>query len=357
MKICIIGGGINGLCCAWILAKQGHNIHLYERNKLVSQTSRSSSKLLHGGLRYLEQGNIKLVREALKERDAWLKRAPSLTKPIRLVLPIYKSSRRNRWMIKTGLFLYDNLARSSILPKSKWLNAKSLTLKDPSLNPKGLVGGYEFSDGQMDDYQLGLWVAEQAKNLGCQLLENTAVKSVDQQGNVYLETQSNKKLQFDRVINVAGPWAEQLIRNSNLSSPYKLDAVRGSHLVINKECKQAYLFEIPKEKRIFFVLPWKGNTLIGTTEIKQTLEDPIECSKQEQDYLLVSYNQYHNDKISNNNIIETISGVRPLLSSSKNPNDTSREYAIHRDNKLITIYGGKWTTALSLATKVAQQAQ
>ncbi len=281
MKICIVGGGINGLCCAWLLSQKGHEVHLYEKDTLVSKTSRSSSKLLHGGLRYLEHGNFRLVREALKERDAWLQRVPSLTQPIRLVLPLYENSSRNRWLIKAGLFLYDHLAGSSILPKSKWLDKETLLQHDPHLNAVGLKGGYEFSDGQMDDYQLGLWVAEQAKQEGATLYENTPVKTIDIEGNIQLE---NKILEYDHIINIAGPWVEQLLRKSSITTPYKIDAIRGSHLIINRSCNQSYLFEIPREKRIFFVLPWKTKTLIGTTEVRQKLDDAIECSNLERDY-------------------------------------------------------------------------
>lgn len=216
-------------------------------------------------MRYLEHGSFRLVREALKERDAWLQRVPSLTNTIRLVLPIYKKSRRNRYLVKLGLFLYDNLVGTSILPKSKWLSVKELKQQGPQLNTKNLLGGYAFSDGQMDDYKLGLWVAEQAKQIGCHIYENTPVESIDEQENVHFK---NSTQQYDQIINVCGPWVEQLLKNSNIKPVYQLDAIKGSHLVINKECKQAYLFEVPNEKRIFFVLPWKGNTLLGTTEIR-----------------------------------------------------------------------------------------
>ena len=355
MNVGIVGGGINGLCCAWVLSQQGHNVHLYEQGALMRKTSCSSSKLLHGGLRYLEHGSFRLVRESLKERDEWLKRTPTLTNTVRIVLPIYKGMQRKRWIIKLGLFLYDNIAGKSTLPKSKWLDKSTILQKDPNLNAVGLIGGYEFSDGQMDDYKLGLWVAEQAEIAGSTLYENTTVKAIDEHGNIYLNNKS--PIKYDRVINVAGPWAEELLNQSKLSAPYQLDAVRGSHLVINKPCKQSYLFEVPDEKRIFFVLPQGNYTLIGTTEVKQTLNEPIECSLQEQDYLLASYNHYHTSKITSDDILEKFAGIRPLLSSSTNPNDTTREYAIRRTNKLINVFGGKWTTCLALANKVSHQVQ
>lgn len=156
MNIGIVGGGINGLCCAWQLAEQGHRVDLYERDTIMNATSRASSKMLHGGLRYLENGEFRLVREALRERDDWIRRTPQLAKPLRLVMPIYHESRRPTWMIALGLFLYDSLAGESLLPKAKRLSSRELARRDPELITEGLQCGFEFSDGQMDDHALGL---------------------------------------------------------------------------------------------------------------------------------------------------------------------------------------------------------
>ncbi len=350
LKICIIGGGINGLCCAWVLSKRGHVVSLYEQDKLVSKTSQASSKLLHGGLRYLEQGEFRLVKEALNERDAWLKRAPELTNKIRLVLPIYKKSRRSRWLVKVGLFLYENLAGTSALPKSKWLTREALLQEDPGLKKAGLIGGYAFYDGQMDDYLLGNWVADQARDKGAKLYENINIDKVDRQGAVYF---NGGVEQFDFVVNTCGPWAIELLRRSNIQSKYQLDVVRGSHLVLNKKCRQGYLFEVPGERRIFFVLPWKGLSLLGTTDEKQLLTDPIECSDKEQKYLLSAYNYYHEEEITSEDVMEVFSGIRPLLASTKSADRITRDYVFDKTGKLITVLGGKWTTAMALADKVA----
>ncbi len=355
MKIGIVGGGINGLSCAWKLSQAGHSVELYERNKLMNETSRSSSKLLHGGLRYLEHGNFRLVREALRERDAWLQRVPSLTKPLRLTMPVYKDSRRNRWKIGAGLFLYDHIAGRSLLPKSRWFSAEVLLKRDPGLVSSGLKGGFEFSDGQMDDYQLGLWVAAQVRAAGGRLHEDTAVASVSTDGGIKL--QNGEYINYDRVINVSGPWAAQLLETSGLPSAYHLDTVRGSHLVIDKPCSQAYLLEVPGETRIFFVLPWQGKTLLGTTEVRQTLSEPVRCSNEEQHYLLNAYNHYRTKPISQQAIADRFAGVRPLLSPADKPGSVTREYAIQRDNKLINVFGGKWTTTLALAQAVTQRIQ
>jgi len=348
VDIGIVGGGINGLCCAWQLSKQGHQVRLYERDTLMRATSCASSKLLHGGLRYLENREFRLVREALRERDSWIRRAPHLAKPLRLVMPIYQQSRRPGWMISLGLFLYDHLAGKNLLPKTKRLSAQALISRDPLLKSEGLQSCYEFSDGQMDDYALGLWVAEQARQTGVTISEHTEVRVLTKDGQ--LTTADGTTHQHDRLVNVAGPWANRLLQESGIDSPYELDLVRGSHLVLEQPCKQAYLLEAPNDHRIFFVLPWHGKTLVGTTEVRQALNEPIVCSTEEQSYLLNAWTHYF--PYAQPKVIDAFAGLRPLLLTSKDPTTATREYAIHRTEKLLSVFGGKWTTALALADKV-----
>lgn len=315
----------------------------------MEATSRASSKLLHGGLRYLENGEFRLVREALRERDAWLRRAPQLAWPIRIVMPIYRHARRSRWMVAAGLFAYDRIAGQTDQPRAKWQDAKQLTTRDPSLETSGLQGGYEFSDAQMDDYALGNWVASQAQVAGVTIREHTNVESLTKTGEIRI---AEKTLTYDRIINVAGPWACELLDKSGISTPYKIETVRGSHLVIKRPIAQAYLLEVPGERRIFFALPWKGEALIGTTEVRQSLKEKIKCSMEERNYLLSAYKKYFPTALP----VETgsFAGVRPLIYSQTDPNRMTREYAIHRQNNLICVFGGKWTTAHSLATRVAE---
>lgn len=349
MDIGIIGGGINGLCCAWKLAEQGHKITVYERDKIMQATSRASSKLLHGGLRYLENREFRLVREALRERDHWLQLAPDLAKPLRIVMPIYKNAHRPGWQISLGLFLYDHLAGKSLLPKAQKLSVKEVLEADPCLNPMGLKGGYVFSDGQMDDYALGLWVADQARAHEAEIREDCAVQEVTSDASLKI---NDEYVQHDRLINVSGPWALDLLQRSGLSASHSLDLVRGSHLVLDGSPNQAYLLEAQNERRIVFVLPWKGRTLVGTTEVRQSISDLIICSTAEVNYLLDVYRHYFPE--SDSTVVETFAGIRPLLYSADDPNKATREYAIHRNGKLVTVLGGKWTTAMALANRVSQ---
>lgn len=351
MNVGIVGGGINGLCCAWLLQQQGHAVRLYERERLMSATSSCSSKLLHGGLRYLENLEFRLVREALRERDAWLRRAPELTSPLRLVMPIYRTSRRPRWLVRAGLFLYEHLAGQSALPPSQWCSTREMLASDPQLRADGLLGGYAFFDGQMDDRRLGLWVARQAQEAGAILSEACEVRRVDRAGRIRLADGTSR--QHDRLINVCGPWAEQMLQQSGIPSPYRLDLVRGSHLVLDLPCPQAYLLEVPGEARIAFVLPWQGRTLVGTTEVRQAIDDPVVCEDSERAYLMRFVGHYFPRRDDSGRVVETFAGVRPLLRSARDTSQATREYAVHREGALISVFGGKWTTACALARRVA----
>lgn len=201
----------------------------------------------------------------------------------------------------------------------------------------------------MDDQALGLWVAEQAKQAGVNIAEHTEVTSLTQDGQI--TTANGATHAHDWLINVAGPWAQRLLQTSALDSPYQLDLVRGSHLILEAPCQKAYLLEAPNDRRIFFVLPWRGNTLVGTTEVRQTLNEPIACSPKEQSYLLNAWSHYFSDHQPN--VIDSFAGLRPLLRSAQDPSKATREYAIHRTGKLVTVLGGKWTTAIALADKVS----
>ena len=351
-RIAVIGGGINGLCSAWELAQRGARVTLFERGELMRETSRNSSKMLHGGIRYLENMEIRLVYEALRERAWWLQRCPHLSHEMQLVMPVYEGGPRPRWMLKAGLALYDLLAGKQNLTRHRWIGRDELLALDPGLVANGLRGGFRYSDGQMDDYRLGLWVADRAREAGAEILETTAVTSLSIDGLVSTAKQS---FQFDAIANIAGPWAEQLLVQSGIPSPMHLDLIRGSHILFAGEPAQPYLLQTDKGGRVFFVLPYQGNTLVGTTEVRQRLDQPIVASAEEVDYLLQQYNNYFNQHRSRADIIATTAGLRPLIQSAANPRKVSREYEIVQQGSLLTVFGGKWTTARALGKKVADK--
>lgn len=352
MRIAVIGAGINGLCAGWELSKAGHEVTIFERDQAVSQTSRASSKLLHGGLRYLENLEFRLVRESLQERKAWIEDAPHIAKPLELLLPIYQHSRRSRWQVKLGLTLYDLLAKGSGFPKHRWLAASEVLTSCPSLSSDRLAGAFSFWDGQMDDHALGLWVAEQFQQASGILQEHTVVEKMSTDGTLWLK--STGKQNFERIINAAGPWAELLLHSSSVSNGYTLDLIRGSHLVLDRYCPSACLLEVPKERRIFFVLPWKNGTLIGTTEVRQENLNEVIPTEAETQYLLAAYNNFFIQKASEKDIQETFAGVRPLIRSAQNPSKATRESVVTRQDKLINVFGGKWTTARALARRIRE---
>jgi glycerol-3-phosphate dehydrogenase len=353
MQVAVIGGGINGLCCAWEMAQSGHAVTLFEKGQVMQATSSASSKLLHGGLRYLETGQIRLVREALKERDAWFLRAPQLAHPMPILLPIYAGSRRPRWLVGLGLTIYDMLAEGSTLPKSRWLAAPEVLRKAPDLKSEGLHGAYLFHDGQMDDREIGLWMASRCREIGVDVREHHSVERVSTDGSVHFADRTAAN--FDCVVNVAGPWASQLLGRSNIPAVHRLDPVRGSHLIVERYCAHALILEVPTDNRVFFILPWKRKTLIGTTEVKQTLDDPIECSAAEKAYLIDASNRYLRQPLRPEEIQSTFAGVRPLIGSKLDASRASREYAIQTNGKLLTVFGGKWTTAMALAKNVSNR--
>jgi len=183
MKIALIGGGINGIMTAWELCKYNHDVTLFEKNTLMSQTSSSSSKLLHGGLRYLENFEFRLVKEALRERQWWINQAPDLAQSLKIFIPVYKDSRRSAWLYKIGLYLYDLLAGKQNIGKHQNYNKSVMQELCPGLKINGLIKGFSYYDGQMDDYELGLWAADQVKQYkNFTSIEKTPILRVDVNG-------------------------------------------------------------------------------------------------------------------------------------------------------------------------------
>lgn len=350
LRVAVIGGGINGIMTAWELARGGHAVEVFERGRLMAATSAASTKLLHGGLRYLENGELRLVREGLRERAWWIERAPHLARPLQLILPVYTWSRRPPWMVRIGLGLYGMLAGNRSLGPSRWHNRDALLRLQPDLDPEQLRGGFTFWDGQMDDRALGLWAAGEAQGCGVRVHEDTAVARVDTDGGVWTD---GGRTVFDRVVNVAGPWARQLLDASGIACRHDLDLVRGSHLILDRPCACGVLGEIRDERRIAFALPWQGRTLVGTTEVRQGLDAAPACSDAERDYILAFHNRLMRTPATAADVCGSFAGLRPLLRSHDDPSKATREYAIEISGRVISVFGGKWTTARALGERVA----
>lgn len=351
MRIAVVGGGINGVMSAWSLAKTGHQVELFEKGELIGATSSASTKLLHGGLRYLEQRRFRLVKEGLVERAWWLATAPAHTRTIELVLPIYDDSPRSKLLFGTGLAIYDLLAGKHGIGRRRWLSRDALIGAAPELKTAGLRGGFVFYDGQMNDRALGLWAADRARESGVQLHEHANVETISVDADIVVNRERRK---FDFAVNATGPWASALLERSRIASRYQLDLVRGSHLLFEDPLTMGVVMQSPHDRRICFALPYEGRTLLGTTELRQTLTEPVQCSAQEIRYLLAVYNRYFHKAKTESDIAGTFSGLRPLVRSADGPTNASRECEIEINGRLVTVFGGKWTSSRALGHKVTQ---
>jgi glycerol-3-phosphate dehydrogenase len=349
MKVAVVGGGINGVMSAWALALKGCSVDLFERGRLMGETSSASTKLLHGGLRYLEQGHISLVTEALHERRWWMIRAPHLTKRLLLNLPVYDDSCRPEWMVRCGLALYDWLAGQASLGSCRRCSREEVLRTCGDLRSEGLLGAFQFYDGQMDDQALGLWAAEKAVTAGVRVHTDTRVETISPDGAVQCDGQWRP---YDTVVNAAGPWTRQLLEASGIPARHDLDLVRGSHILLDVPTEHAFLLQAPSDGRVCFVLPHQGQTLVGTTEVRQQLSDPICCSPEEVNYLLALYRHYFPSQTPNH--CGSFSGLRPLVRSHANPTKAKREYVLEKTKRIVSVFGGKWTTSRALGLRVAE---
>lgn len=349
-RVAVVGGGINGVMSAWALARAGHQVELFERGPLMGETSSASTKLLHGGLRYLENGEFALVRESLRERSWWVGQAPDLARPLGLILPIYRGRGRHPMILRLGLWLYDQLAGGRSFGHHRRLDRSQVLAWVPDLRAEGLEGGFLFHDVQMDDRALGLWAAEQARAAGVAIHEHQPVQSIAEDGRVV----AGETRHADVVVNTAGPWCRRLLDQSGLPAGYDLDLVRGSHLVLDRPLSVGLFLQVPGETRICFALPWKGRTLLGTTEVRQGLDEAIACSPDEERYLLDVHASAFAEAARPDEVVERFAGLRPLVDSgSANPGRTTREYVMEERGRVLSVFGGKWTTARVLGEKVA----
>jgi glycerol-3-phosphate dehydrogenase len=358
----IIGGGVNGAGIAADAAGRGLSVILCEQDDLASHTSSWSSKLIHGGLRYLEYYEFRLVREALIEREVLLNKAPHLIHPLRIIMP-HNQHLRPSWMIRMGLFLYDHLNLRQSLPKSKGIKIRS---KDPAepLN-EHTTKGYIYSDATVDDSRLVVTNALHAQALGAEILTRHVVQSAKREADHWVvtvldkNTQQTKTFQTKALVNAAGPWVDTIIsQRLALKSRHHVRLVKGSHLVTKKlyEGNQAYILQ-NEDHRIVFVIPYRNDfTLIGTTDVAYT-GDPSQVSinPTEQKYLLEVVNQYFKKQLADADIVWTYSGVRPLQSDENaDPSKVTRDYTFEVDDQdgklpVISIFGGKITTYRKLA--------
>ena len=357
-RIAVVGGGINGSGAAWELVRRGYEVVLYEKGLCGAQTSSATTKMIHGGLRYLERMHLALVRESLRERAWLLRNLPELVRPLEILLPVYADSPRNRATVKAGLLLYDSLAGRENIARHRFLSVQELTQKAP-LRADGLRCGFSYWDAQVDDLALVRTVVASAIREGATVREHTRVQSLRRAGDEWvIRTDRGDESRFDLVVNAAGPWMNELLKANGIKASYVLSLVRGSHLVLERRVSEAgMLLQSTSDRRVFFVLPWKGTTLVGTTEVVQ--REPLEgvhASEEEIEYLLTRFNRYMREPITRDDIASTFAGVRPLVGRATNPSAIGRDFRVVRSGNLINVFGGKMTTFMALARKVALRA-
>ncbi|WP_395351465.1 glycerol-3-phosphate dehydrogenase [Variovorax sp. UC122_21] len=369
--VLIVGGGINGCGIARDLAGRGWRVVLCEKDDLAAHTSSSSTKLIHGGLRYLEYYEFSLVRKALQEREVLLKSAPHIMWPLRFVMP-HDPSMRPAWMIRIGLFLYDHLAKREVLPGSRSVDLRSHAAGAP-LKPQ-FKRGFVDSDGWVDDARLVVLNALDARARGAEVLTRTRCVHARREADGWTAVLegpdgTHRTVRARAVVNAAGPWAESFLRgvakpsNGEALATKSLRLVKGSHIVVPRVFAHdhAYIFQNP-DKRIIFAIPYQDDfTLIGTTDIELNGDDPgaARIADEEVEYLCTQASRYFEKPIAPSDVVWTYSGVRPLLDdASGDPSAVTRDYMLESNTAaapLLSVWGGKITTFRKLAEDAADE--
>lgn len=359
--LAIVGGGINGAGIARDAAGRGARVLLLERGDLGSGTSSASTKLIHGGLRYLEHFEFALVREALYERERLWRIAPHLIQPMRFVLPAAKGQ-RPRALIRAGLFLYDHLGGRGALPGTRSIRLERHPAGAPLIGGKGR--GFEYSDCWCDDARLVIANARDAARLGATILPRHELGGAHRSEGLWELSARGRRFTARALVNAAGPQLAPVARSLGIALHPSPRLVRGSHIVVPRMFDHPYAYFFQNEDgRILFAIPYEGAfTLIGTTDVDH--EDPLQpprASEGEIAYLMASANAQFRRQLSRDDIVWTYSGVRPLVADDKGrPENASRGYRLELTSKdegppLLTVLGGKITTYRHLAERAVDR--
>ncbi|SCB49252.1 glycerol-3-phosphate dehydrogenase [Rhizobium multihospitium] len=363
----VIGGGINGAGIARDAAGRGLSVVMCEKGDLAEGTSSRSGKLVHGGLRYLEYYEFRLVREALIEREVLLNSASHIIWPMRFVLP-HSPTDRPAWLVRLGLFLYDHLGGRKKLPGTRSLDLH----RDPEGAPilDQYAKGFEYSDCWVDDARLVVLNVLDASAKGAQILTRTACVSARRDQGSWVVQMRNERSGDVRtvrarvLVNAAGPWVNDIIgRVVGSNSQRSVRLVKGSHIIVPKfwAGQQAYLVQ-NHDKRVIFINPYEGDkALIGTTDIPyEGKPEEVKVDEKEIDYLITAVNRYFKEKLRRSDVLESFSGVRPLFDDGKgNPSAVTRDYVFDLEETggapLLSVFGGKITTFRKLSEHAMQR--
>ncbi len=366
----IVGGGINGTGIARDAAGRGLSVVLCEKDDLASHTSSASTKLIHGGLRYLEHYEFQLVRKALIEREVLLRAAPHIMRPLRFVMP-HEHKQRPGWMIRAGLFLYDMLARRELLPGSRGVNLR----RHPAGAPlkSGYTRGFVYSDGWVDDARLVVLNAVGAAEKGARILPRCHCESVQRHADHWIATLrkadgTTLRVRARALVNAAGPWAARFLQSAMPHAEGRsLRLIKGSHIIVPQlfDHSYAYIFQ-NADGRIVFAIPYERDfTLLGTTDLDyQGSLDEVRISPEEVEYICELANHYFEKRTTPQDVVWSYSGVRPLLDdASTQASAVTRDYRLELDTgegeqqraPLMSVFGGKITTFRKLAEEAVDR--
>lgn len=351
----IIGAGIHGAAIARAASYDGYKVCIIEQyHQAGLATSSRSSKLIHGGLRYLESYQFRLVKECLHERAILLRTAPSLVKLVPFYIPVYKFNKRPAWLISTGLFIYRLLGggRFRKVPESEWSTLDSL-------DNKQLKAVFEYHDAITDDKKLTQHVLNDAINQGAEFKADCEfISATLSSDKIQISLKNHENIKARLLINASGPWVNEVLQKiTPQQNALPIDLVQGTHIVIPRTIDKGIYYVEATDQRVIFAIPWQQHCLIGTTETP--FRDKLENTQplpEEIEYLLSTWNQYFNDKLTADDIINSFSGLRVLPGSDSSAFNRSRDTLLHTDNadkpKVISIYGGKLTAHRATAESV-----
>ena len=364
--VAVIGGGIHGVGVAQAAVAAGYSVVLFEQKELAYGTSSRSSKLIHGGLRYLESFEISLVRESLRERELLIKLAPDLVRRQSFFIPVYDTTKRGAWTMRAGLTLYSILAglgksvRFESVPKKQWGNLDDI-------RTDGLKKVFRYTDGQTDDRLLTQSVMQSAQSLGAELACPATVSRINIQDSgceiEFIHNEEVRSIRACAVVNAAGPWANRILEMvTPAPKPMAVDLVQGTHLELPGQVERGcYYLEMPQDGRAVFVMPWKEDrTLLGTTEhVYHGDPGQVAPLPMEQEYLLEGFQHYFPSRKAE--VIDSWAGLRVLPAAKGAAFKRSRETQLPVDNKnqprFLSIFGGKLTGYRATALKVMKVLQ
>jgi glycerol-3-phosphate dehydrogenase len=370
LDLVVIGGGITGAGVALDAASRGLSVALVEKSDFASGTSSRSSKLIHGGLRYLEQLHVGLVRESLHERAVLSRIAPHLSKPLQFLVPLYSSEHRsplggNRLKLSAGLWLYDLLAGQQNIGRHRWLSREAALNQAPALEPRGLRGAFVYYDCLTDDARLVIEVIKAAAAHGALIANYVRARGLRklEDGGSTVEIEDTRdgtcfELRAQVVVNATGVWSDEVSKLSDVNAPKRLRPSKGIHVVVPSEKLRnciAVLIPSVGENRFLFVIPWQGRTVIGTTDTDYAgnLDDPSAAVDEIDRVVQSAARAFPDAQLSNADVISTFAGLRPLIAGDgESTKELSRKEDIFEDDAgLITITGGKLTTWRRMAER------